>query len=287
MVSVSVRSLLIPGVALATAGAVALGPALVAPPALTVAAPTAQVPSVHIEDIQLAGIGLDIYNAIQPWVAYGVEWAMFATAWLPAVSDQIGILYYDGLNPTVDATVNYLSDVVSNPLNFFPITGGYINTLVLTGYRFINAELAWLGLPFIPPLPPFPTLPGASVATSPAPRAAARAVAAAAVAELPASTADLPTPTEVATDVTAEVPVPARASRGELRRAPRSAAVSAVQNARAAASGASQRIGAEVSAAAQTATGEVQSIARASRGSVAKAAGQARAAVQAAADAAS
>jgi hypothetical protein len=175
MVSVSVRALLIPGVALATAGAVALGPALVAPPAVTLAAPTAQVPSVHIEDIQLAGIGLDIYNAIQPLVAYGVEWAQFATAWLPAVSSQIGILYFQGINPTVDATVNYLSDVVSNPLNFFPISAAYFNTLVVTGYQFINAELAWAGLPFIPPLPPPPPLPWpfASVASSSAPRASA------------------------------------------------------------------------------------------------------------------
>jgi len=281
-VSVSVRALLIPGVALATAGAVALSPTLVASPAVALPAPTVQVPAVHIEDIQLAGIGQDLYYAIQPWVQYGVEWAQFATSWLPGVSSQIGIIYFQGLQPTVEATVNYLADVLHNPLNFFPTTGAYFNTLVVTGYRFINAELAWLGLPFIPPLPPFPSLPGASVATSSTPRAAVRAAAAAAVAA-----ADLPAPTEVATDLTAEVPTPSRASRGELRRAPRSAAVDAVQSARAAASGASQRIGAEVSAAAQTAAGEVQNVARASRGAVAKAAGQARGAVQAAADAAS
>jgi len=277
MVSVSVRSLLIPAVAAVTAGAVALGPALIAPPAGTLSASTVQVPAVHIEDIQLAGIGQDLYYAIQPWVQYGVEWAQFATSWIPGVSSQIGILYFQGLQPTVEATVNYLADVLHNPLNFFPITGAYFNTLVVTGYRFINAELAWLGLPYLPPLP---RPPFASVATSSAPRAAVRASAAVAAAELPA-------PTEVATDVTAEVPTPARASRGELRRAPRSAAIGAVQSARAAASGASQRIGAQVSAAAQTATGEVQGVARASRGAVAKAAGQARGAVQAAADAAS
>ena len=275
--TVSVRSLLIPGVAVVAAGAVALSPALIAPPAVTLAQPTVQVPAVHIEDIQLAGIGQDLYYAIQPWVQYGVEWAQFATSWLPGVSSQIGILYFQGLQPTVEATVNYLADVLHNPLNFFPTTGAYFNTLVVTGYRFINAELAWLGLPFIPPLP---RPPFASVATSSTPRAAARAAAAVAA-------ADLPAPTKVATDLTAEVPTPSRASRGELRRAPRSAAVDAVQSARAAASGASQRIGAEVSAAAQTAAGEVQNVARASRGAVAKAAGQARGAVQTAADAAS
>ena len=91
--SVSVRSLLIPGVAAVTAGAVALGPALVAPPAVTLAQPTVQVPAVHIEDIQLAGIGQDLYYAIQPWVQYGVEWAQFATSWLPGVSSQICLLY--------------------------------------------------------------------------------------------------------------------------------------------------------------------------------------------------
>ena len=142
--SVSVRSLLVPAVAVATAGAVALGPALVAPPALTVAAPSAQVPSVHIEDIQLAGIGVDIYQAIQPWVAYGVEWAQFATAWLPAVSDQIGILYYDGSFPLVSTTVYALADVVSNPLNFFGILGNYGAALGVIGYNFVAAELSWL-----------------------------------------------------------------------------------------------------------------------------------------------
>lgn len=68
--SMSTRSLLVPGLALATAGAVALSPALVVPAALTAAQPSVPLPSVHIEEIQLAGIGRDIYDSITTFVQY-------------------------------------------------------------------------------------------------------------------------------------------------------------------------------------------------------------------------
>lgn len=302
---VSVRSLLVPAVALATAGAVALSPALIAPPAATLAVPVVQIPAVHIQDIQLAGIGVDIYEAIQPYVEYAVEWAQFATAWIPGLSSQIGILYFEGLNPTVEATVFYLAGVLQNPLNFFPTTAAYLNTLVVTGYRFINAELAWLGLPFIPPLPPLPSLPFASVASTPS---AAASIAkgsrtSAVVTEVPvpvgvdvaelaadvAAGVTAEVPAEVTADVAAPAPA-ARAARGELGRAARSAAAGATVGAGSAAaevSEAAQQTGTEVGAAVQGAVGEVRSAARATRGAVGRAVTQARASVQAAADSAS
>ena len=65
--SVPVRPLLMPGVALAAATALTLGPAVVAPPAVTSVASTVQAPTVRIDNIQLAGIGQTIYYAITPW----------------------------------------------------------------------------------------------------------------------------------------------------------------------------------------------------------------------------
>jgi hypothetical protein len=248
-VAVSVRSLLVPSVALAATSSIALGSMLAAPPAVTLARPAVQVPAVHIEDIQLAGIGQDIYYAIQPWVQYGVELAQWATAWIPPVSSQIGILYFDGIQPVVEATVNALAGVVQNPFNIVGVLSAYGATLGVIGYNFVAAEAAWLGFP-LPPLPPL-----ASVSRSSAPSATARSARgsrAAAVATVVSA--------EGASDVAVEAPAPARASRGELRRA-----------ARAAVADAAPLTGTAVSAAAHSAVSEVRSTARAARGAAAKA----------------
>ena len=253
------------------AGAVALGPTLVVTPAMTLAPPAVAAPSVHIEDIQLAGIGQDIYYAIQPWVAYGFELAQWSVAWIPPLSSQIGILYFAGIQPVVEATVNALAGIVQNPFNIIGTLSAYGATLGVIGYNFFAAEAAWFGFP-LPPLPPLSSVSGSS-----APLAAARA----AVASL--------APAEVTAEVTAEVLAPAKVSRGELRRVARNAVVPAAQAARTAVtemSEAAQQTGAEVSAAAQTAAGGVRSTARATRGAVARAAEDAGAAVKAAADSA-
>ncbi len=98
--SVSVRPLLAPGVAMVTAGAIALAPAVVAPPSEITAAPT-----VHVENIALTGIGQDIYYAITPWVQYGVSLVQYGVDWVPVIgppiSDQIGINYFAGIQPIV------------------------------------------------------------------------------------------------------------------------------------------------------------------------------------------
>ena len=266
--SVSVRSLLVPTVALAAAGAVALGPTLVAPPAVTLAQPAVQVPVVHIEDIQLAGIGQDIYYAIQPWVQYGVELAQWATAWIPPVSSQIGILYFAGLQPVVEATVNALAGVVQNPFNIIGTLSAYGAALGVIGYNFIAAEAAWIGIP-LPPLPPLP--PFASVRASSTPAAAGVRVA-----RGPLAAAAATAPAAVAPDIAVEARVPARASRGELRRAARNVVSGVDQKVGApageVAAAAESQTGAAVSAAAQTAADEVRSTARAARGAAARAA---------------
>ena len=272
--NVSSRSTLFPGVALAAVGAVAAGSIFVAPPAMTLPLAEVHVPTVHIEDIQLAGIGQDIYYAIQPWVQYGVELAQWATVWIPPVSSQIGILYFDGIQPVIEATVNALAGVVQNPFNIIGVLSAYGATLGVIGYNFVAAEAAWLGFP-LPPLPPLPPL--ASVSRSSAPTATARSARgplAAAVATVVSA--------ESASDIAVEAPAPARASRGELRRAARAAVAdaepqtgTAVSDAEpqtdTAVSAAAPLTGTAVSAAAHSAASEVRSTARAARGAAAKA----------------
>jgi len=273
-VAVSVRSLLVPSVALAATSSIALGSMMAAAPAVTLARPAVQVPAVHIEDIQLAGIGQDIYYAIQPWVQYGVELAQWATVWIPPVSSQIGILYFDGIQPVVEATVNALAGIVQNPFNIIGVLSAYGTTLGVIGYNFVAAEAAWLGFP-LPPLPPLPPL--ASVSRSSAPTAAARS----ARGPLAAAVATVVT-AEGSSDVAVEAPSPARESRAELRQAARAGVADAApetgtavaelaQQSGTAVADAAPQTGTAVSAAARGAVSEVRSSARAARGAAAKA----------------
>ena len=150
--TVSVRPLLVPGIVLATAGAVALSPSLVAAPAP--AAPAA----VHIENVKLAGIGQDIYNAVTPYVQYGVGGVSYLVNFLPIVgaptAAQININYFQGIQPIVAATVNYLAGVIQNPLNFIATTAAYGTALYDVAYNWVSAQAVWIGLPPLPPLPP-------------------------------------------------------------------------------------------------------------------------------------
>ena len=167
--SVSVRPLLASGLALATAGAVAVVP--VAPAAS--AGGLAVAPRVHIENVQLAGIGQDIYNAVTPYVQYVVGGVSYIVNFLPIIgapiAAQININYFQGIQPIVAATVNYLAGVVQNPLNFFATTAAYGTALFDIAYNWVSAEAVWIGLP---PLPPLPS------AAAVAPRAASRAASA-------------------------------------------------------------------------------------------------------------
>lgn len=172
MVALPVRPLRMPGVALAAAGALALAPALVAP--VAVAPPTV---SAHVEDIRLAGIGQDLYYAITPVVQYAVGGASYLVNFIPLVGGltaaQININYFQGIQPVVEATVNYLAAVVQDPLNFLPTTADYASTLFDIGYNYVSAQLMFIGLDPLAPLPQgsAATHPGA-VTRTPAPAAA-------------------------------------------------------------------------------------------------------------------
>jgi hypothetical protein len=196
---------------------------LVAPPALT--GPTSAPLSVHIDDVQLAGIGQDIYYALTPWVQEavgGVSYIINVTPIIGApIAAQININYFQGIQPVIEATVDYLAGVVANPLNFFPITAAYGSALYDIGYNWVSAELVWIGLQPLPPLPPRATAGG---------RARAAAV------ETPPPSIELPAPARVVPTVICctpqiEPPVAAEGPRPTLRRAPRGAAVRAIPRA--------------------------------------------------------
>ena len=234
--------------ALATAAVLALGPSLAAPSAFT--GPTAAPLSVHIDDVQLAGIGQDIYYALTPWVQEAVGGVSYVINVTPLIGGpiaaQININYFQGIQPVIEATVDYLAGVVANPLNFFPITAAYGSALYDIGYNWVSAELMWIGLQPLPPLPPRATAGG---------RARAAAV------EKPPPSVELPArapvvPTVICCTPQIESPVAAEGPRPTLRRAPRGAANRAIPRAEPRAAGSEARVAATRAAAAGAAAQE-------------------------------
>ena len=288
--NVSSRSTLFPGVALAAVGAVAAGSIFVAPPAMTLPRAEFHVPTVHIEDIQLAGLGQDIYAGINRWVVFGVQAVQGLLWWVPIIGapiySQIGVIYFDGIQPLVEVTVDGLASVVQNPLNLIGEITAYVGALSSTIYKFISAELSWLGLPGLPPELPF-----ASVGGSSKPVAAARARVAEAVAALPVTAG-------ATAAVAVEVPISARMDRGGLRRSAGAAGLHPTDDAPAPTSQAptsqaptsqapTSQAPTSQAPTSQSAVSEVRGPARASRGKSAKAVAPARTAAKAVAKVAS
>ena len=228
------RSMLFPGVALVTVGAVALGPAFAAPPPMAAPA-AAPIPTVYVADVALAGIGRDIYNSLSATVQGLVQWAEFAVGLIPflggGIRGQIDINYFGLIQPLIANTVYALSDIIADPLGILTTVGSYISNQVYVGYNWVTDQIAFFGLPpLLGPIPAPPRL--ASVGGATAAPAAARTVGprpAAALAALPATPVDT-APAETAPAETApvesapaetgpaEVETPARSVRGQARR---------------------------------------------------------------------
>ena len=85
--SVSIRSLLVPAVAMAAAGTVALSPVLVTAPGQSVLPAVPGI--VRTADIELAGIGQDIYYAITPTVKYVVGGGSYLINFIPLIGGVI------------------------------------------------------------------------------------------------------------------------------------------------------------------------------------------------------
>ncbi|QLL06327.1 PE family protein [Mycobacterium vicinigordonae] len=99
----------------------------------------------------------NLYNTVEPWVAYGVNLAAYVAGWVPWVgllAPQINFFYYL-VEPIVQSglfnTLDWLSGTIglSQGLsNFWSATTASIN-------QFIQTETYWF-LSFFPPLPPLP-----------------------------------------------------------------------------------------------------------------------------------
>ena len=239
--SVSARKWRGPGVVLALAGTVALAPVMSVSPAVVPAQPMAV--AVHIDDIQLAGIGQDIYYAITPTVQYAVGGVSYIVNFLPLlggpIAAQININYFQGIQPVIEATVNALAGVVQDPLNIIGALTAYGATLYDIGYNWVSAQLQWVGLAPLPPLPPLASE-RASSASPAVSRTVGRARTSAAVAP--------------------KIGAAARGDRAGVTAAERRAAVTA----------------------APPATGEIRRAARATRGQINRTAGRVGAAAEAA-----
>ena len=150
MLSHPARPFLAP-VALATAGVLALTPAVIAPTEFQ--AP----PKIQVTDVALTGIGQDIYYAITPVVQEAVGGVSYLVNFVPLIGGpiaaQININYFQGLQPVIEATVNYLAAVVQDPFNVINSTANYGSTLYDIGYNWVSAEAVFFGLPPLPPLP--------------------------------------------------------------------------------------------------------------------------------------
>ncbi len=102
----------------------------------------------------------NVYNAVEPWVAYGFDLAAYAVGWIPYVgwlAPQITI-FYNLVERIVRSITFNIADWLDGSITFGQ---GLINVGVDTINSFIffaNDQLAfWLPpLPPIPPLPPFP-----------------------------------------------------------------------------------------------------------------------------------
>lgn len=136
--------------ALAAATALALTPAVVAPA-------ETPAPRIQLTDVALTGIGQDIYYAITPVVQEAVGGVSYLVNFVPLIGGpiaaQININYFQGIQPVVEATVNYLAAVVQDPFNVLNATGAYGSTLYDIGYNWVSAEAVFFGLPPLPPLP--------------------------------------------------------------------------------------------------------------------------------------
>ncbi len=129
MVSVSLRSTLVSGAAFATAGVLALGSNIVAPPVITLAQPVVELPTVHVAEVALTGFALDLYSALNGWVEFGVQVLQDFFFWNPDIAAGIGNLY-TMFEPVITAVVTIIDGLVGAPTDFLGTLTTIVNTLL-------------------------------------------------------------------------------------------------------------------------------------------------------------
>ena len=156
------RSLTKPALALLTAGALTLAPAMTAP---SVSVPVS-APTVHAANVELAGWFTD---TVLYWGDVAASAAIAAVAPIPVIgppiATQIDINWYDGLRPLAAVTSAYVTSVFVDPLGFFVHTWNYAQNLGFIGYNYVAAQLGTIGI-WVPPIPPPPPVASVSPARS-------------------------------------------------------------------------------------------------------------------------
>ena len=127
--SVSLRSTLVSGAAFATAGVLALGSNIVAPPVITLAQPVVDLPTVHVAEVALTGFALDLYSALNGWVEFGVQVLQDFFFWNPDIAAGIGNLYAM-FEPVITAVVTIIDGLVGAPTDFLGTLTTIVNTLL-------------------------------------------------------------------------------------------------------------------------------------------------------------
>ena len=127
--SVSLRSTLVSGAAFATAGVLALGSNIVAPPVITLAQPVVDLPTVHVAEVALTGFALDLYSALNGWVEFGVQVLQDFFFWNPDIAAGIGNLYAM-FEPVITAVVTIIDGLVAAPTDFLGTLTTIVNTLL-------------------------------------------------------------------------------------------------------------------------------------------------------------
>lgn len=173
--SLSARSYLIAGVSAAVVGAAVVTPASV--PALSQAKVSAALSLTSITTPLEDGIK-NVYNAVEPWAAYGAELAQWGLSFIPGlwwIAPGIDLAYFS-IEPLVQAGVFTFADIVG--LDFAQIGPDIRTGISEAGNNFVTYGLAWLSslVPF-PPFPPFPPGPFAASAQNALSAAAADVVA--------------------------------------------------------------------------------------------------------------
>ena len=127
--SVSLRSTLVSGAAFATAGVLALGSNIVAPPVITLAQPVVDLPTVHVAEVALTGFALDLYSALNGWAEFGVQVLQDLFFWNPDIAAGIGNLY-TMFEPVITAVVTIIDGLVAAPTDFLGTLTTIVNTLL-------------------------------------------------------------------------------------------------------------------------------------------------------------
>ncbi len=171
---VSARSFLTSAVTVVSATTLALHPAVIPEAARAFEPTTVQLASaaeifgpdlLDSAAVAAQSLGDDIealYNAVEPWVAYGVNFLSWAVGWVPVaglLAPQL-IFDYDLGEAITQSLVFNTADLLGGTVSFSEALSN-INTATTDAINaFINAEIGWIES-MLPPAPPLEVDPGA------------------------------------------------------------------------------------------------------------------------------